>query len=119
MMGKMGDKHSDKYNLLMIGEQIKGQRTNCFPGTCGSGELIVDREGMIEMSLDRVNELSRVNESAGLIEEPSNRVGLIVVANRVGLIEGELIELNQKLNQKEYFMELWEVKVGQQSTKCV
>ena len=51
------------YNLLMIGEQINVQRTNCFPGTCGSGEVIVDHEGMIERSLDRVNELSRVNES--------------------------------------------------------
>ena len=117
----LGNNHlmiSVEYNHLMIGEQIRGQRTNCFPGTCGSGELIVDQEGKIWMSLDRVNELSRVNESDGSVEELSNRVGLIAVMYRVGLIEGELIELNQML-KKDYLMDLWEVKVGKQSTKCV
>ena len=34
------------------------------------------------------------------------------------MIEGELIEWNQKLNQTKYFMDLWEVKVGKLSTKC-
>ena len=56
--------------------------------------------------------MSRVNESDG-----SNRVGLIAVMYRVGLIEGKLIKWNQMLNQKEYFMALWEMKVGQLSRK--
>ena len=109
MMENMGEKYSDKYNLLMIGEQINVQRTNCFPGTWCSGEMILDTEGKIGMSLDRVNVLSRVDESDG-----SDRVGLIEVMYRVGLIGDKLIEM---LNQKEYFTTLREMKVGQLSRK--
>ena len=105
--------HLKGYNLLMMGEQISVQisvqRTSCFPGTWCSGEMILDTEGKIGMSLDRVNVMSRVDESDG-----SDRVGLIEVMYRVGLIGDKLIEM---LNQKEYFTTLREMKVGPLSRK--